>query len=148
EEGRKESEEKIVESYEALNKRMAEVTQAIEAEVREHVTSLERRALSFALEVARKICQTTAEAKPDYIFEIIRRGIQSLGAAEAIRVRVSLDDYEFLEVIGLPADLSESELGIKYVADETIASGCVIETNFGEVSLELDTMWEQIKDNL
>ncbi|MCB0322898.1 MAG: hypothetical protein KDD69_04970 [Bdellovibrionales bacterium] len=146
--GRKEAELQIVESYEALAGRMREVTEKIEREVQGHVTALERKALEFALEVAKKILITTAEIKPDYIFNVIRTGMQSLGAAEPIRVRVSLDDYEFLDVIGLPNDLSEGELGVKYVADENIKSGCIIETNFGEVSLELDTMWEQIKDNL
>ena len=147
-EGRDEIEEKVTASYEALNARMVEITKGIESEVAEHVGSLQKKALEFALEIARKILKTTAEIKPEYIYDIIRKGVDSLGAAEPIKIRVSLDDYEFLDVIGLPSDINEGELGVRYVADENISSGCVIETNYGEISLELDTMWEQVRDNL
>lgn len=147
-EGTADVEQRITESYEALNTRMTEITAKIEQEVQEHVGGLQTKALEFALEISKKILQTTAEAKPEYIYDLIRKGMGSLGAAEPIKVRVSLDDYEFLDVIGLPSDLSEAELGVRYVADETIAAGCVIETNYGEISLELDSMWEQVKESL
>lgn len=147
-EGRAEAEEKIVESYEALGKRMNEITEGIEENLREHVNEMERQVLRFALQISKKIVETTAQVKPEYIHEIIRTGLKNLGASKPIQVRVSAQDYEFLEIVGLPNDLTPGELGITYASDETIKSGCIIETDFGEVNLELDKMWEEIKDKL
>lgn len=48
-------------------------------------------------------------------------------------------------MIGLPVELNTEELGVTYVADESIQSGCVVETNFGELDLQLDQMWEQLR---
>jgi flagellar biosynthesis/type III secretory pathway protein FliH len=148
EEGSKRTEGTIVERYQALSTKLAQVTKAVETQVAEHMAKIEKQALFFALEISKKIIETTVEVRPDYIMQIIRSGLKQLGAAKPIRVRVSLQDYEFLEVIGLPNDLTPSELGISYVSDPALKSGCVIETDFGEVNLELDRMWEQIKDSL
>ena len=123
---------------------MQSLTSAIHEEVREKVTTLEQHALKISLDVAKKIIHTTVDVKPEYILEILRRAMGSLGAAKPLRVRVSLDDYDFLDVIGLPPDLSPGELGITYVSDSSIKSGCIVESDFGEVDLELDKMWEEV----
>lgn len=148
EEARQEAEAKIVESYEALGSRMDEVTKGIEMHVQERVQELEKHALRFALEISKKIVETTAQVKPEYILDVIRKGLKNLGAAKPIRVRVSTEDYEFLDVVGLPTDLTPHELGITYVSDESVKSGCIVETDFGEVNLEIDKMWEEVKEKL
>lgn len=139
---------KIVENTEALAQRMVKITEELKKHTAARLEKLEKQALKFSLDIARKIVETTVELKPEYILDIIRHALKSLGAAKPIRLRVSTQDFEFLEVVGLPADLTPHELGVQYVADDSIKSGCVVETDFGEVNLELDKMWERVRDNL
>ncbi|HQH27834.1 MAG TPA: FliH/SctL family protein, partial [Oligoflexia bacterium] len=114
----------------------------------ERLAMVEQYALQLAVEISKKILGSAVELRPEYILEIIRSGLHNLGAAKPMKVRVSPQDYEFIEVVGLPADLTPQETGVQYVSDEAIKAGCVIETDFGEVNLELDQMWEQVKNSL
>ncbi|MCB0345905.1 MAG: hypothetical protein KDD66_12370 [Bdellovibrionales bacterium] len=147
-EGLEQAKADVVENYNKLVERMQSLTADLNTKVNIVYSEVERHALEFSLQVARKILETTSEAKPEYIYEIIKRGISSLGSASAIRIRVSPQDLEFLEVVGLPEDMQSDELGVSYVADDSIKSGCVIETDFGETDLQLDAMWEQVAADL
>jgi len=143
-----ELEQTKTEELAALKQQLEQFMDAIKTEKAEHFSLLEQKALHIALAVAKKILIQTAEVKPDYIVKVIARGIDSLGAENPTRIRVSPTDMEFLEVIGLPPELSAGELGIEYVPDESVHSGCVIETDFGEVDLQLEHMWEQVREEL
>lgn len=108
----------------------------------------ERSAFELALSVSKKILTTTADIKPDYILDVIRHALQSCGANNPLRIRVSPQDYEFLQIIGLPPDLSTEETGVSYLADENVSTGCIVETDFGEIDLRLEHMWQQVRENL
>lgn len=138
----------IVEKYEVLAKQRAEFEEKLNSEVTRFLTNIERQSVKLAVSIAKKILDTTTHAKPEYIVEVIRVGLKSLGAAYPIRIRVSPEDLEFIQIIGLPPELSSHELGVEYVADEGLTSGCVIETDYGEVDLEIDRMWEQVAADL
>jgi len=148
EQGRLDADAKIADRYDKLAHHLHTVTDAIYQQWSGLAGRLERQALDLAVQISRRILTTTVEAKPEYILEVIRRGLTELGAAKPVKIRVSLDDYEFLNVIGLPIELSTQELGVTYVADETVKSGCVIETDFGEVDLVIDRMWNEVKDRI
>lgn len=148
EEGRKDAEAEMSGEFTQLEARMKKVTEDIQTHLRSFFTRVERQSFELALSVARKILVTTAEIKPDYIVEVIAEGLKCCGSAKPIRIRLSHDDYEFIEVVGLPAQLSSSELGVTYVADDTIKTGCIIETDFGDIDLTLEKMWEQVKESL
>lgn len=120
----------------------------LQTQIQSFFAETEKKALQFSLDVSRELLQATAEAKPEYIFDIIRQGLKAVGSATPIRLRVSATDFEFLNIVGLPRDLTSEELGIEYVADDAIKSGCVIETNYGDVDLQLESMWEQMRENL
>jgi len=117
-------------------------------EIRRVCKSVEREAFQLALSVSHRILKTTVDIQPEYILEVIKAGLQSLGGARPFEIRVSIDDAEFLNVIGIPQDLFKDDEDIRIVADESITGGCVIQTNFGAVDLQIDTMWNQIKDKL
>jgi flagellar biosynthesis/type III secretory pathway protein FliH len=144
EEGAKEFEQQL----NAEREKVSELTKSLGSEVKQSMDSLEQRALELSLEVAKRILSATAELKPDYIVEVIKKGISLIGASTPLKIKVSPQDYEFIKVVGLPAEISASELGIEYQADEAISSGCIIETNYGSINLELDSMWEQVKDGI
>ncbi|MFN8388996.1 MAG: FliH/SctL family protein [Bdellovibrionota bacterium] len=148
EEGAQAAQATIAERYEQLAARTKAITDAIYQQWHGLASRLERNAVDLSLQVAKKIIHTTVEVKPEYIIDVIREALSQLGAAKPVRIRVSGDDFEFLQVIGLPMDLSAQELGVVYLADENIKSGCVVETDFGELDLKLDRMWEQVKNNI
>jgi len=143
---------KTKDEYESKIKKLQEHMMKIDHDVRMFLQSLENKveknAVNLALSVSKKILATTAEVKPEYIYDVIRGGLTQLGAGKPLKIRVSPDDYEFITVVGLPVDLTTEESGVTYVLDENIQSGCVIETNFGEVDLQLDQMWDHIKESL
>ena len=148
EEGKAAAEREARAEYDLVESRVKDLSKAISQQVESVLSKLEKRAVEFALAVSKKILVTTADAKPEYIVEVIREGLKNLGASKPLRVRVSPQDLEFLEVVGVPPEYSEEELGIQYAADESIHSGCVIETDFGEVDMQLEKMWEQVKGEL
>jgi len=134
------------------NKNLLEQLNSFQDEVRQQLALLasktERSALELALAVSRKILSTTAEVRADYILDVIKNALHSTAGGNPLRIRVSPQDYEFLQVIGLPPELSTEETGVQYVADDGVSAGCVVETDFGEVDLRLEQMWQQVKENL
>ncbi|MDD2943337.1 MAG: FliH/SctL family protein [bacterium] len=146
--GREAAEAEAAVRMDEMKSQCAALQAVIHHEVTSALARMEKGALEFSLTVARRILALTSEVHPEYVFEIIRRGLSGLGAATPITIRVSEQDYEFINVVGLPEDLTEGELGIKYVADTSIKAGCVIDTDFGEVDMELERMWHELKDNL
>ncbi len=139
---------RVAEHYETLSARTTALTESISGELQGVFATLERRAFELAIQIAEKVVHTTVELKPEYIVNVIRNAIGSLNAAKALKIRVSHQDYEFLEVIGMPPEISESELGVQYVADDSISGGCIVETDFGELNLDIETMWNEVKKAL
>ncbi len=146
--GLEEAERLAAEKKKELEGQLSKLFSEVEEKVNASLLQMEQEALKFSLNIAKKILETTAEIKPDYIIDVIRQGLHSIGAAKPLRIRVAEQDFEFLEVIGLPPELSKEELGVQYVADPSIKSGCIIETDFGEIDLQLEEMWEKIKSQL
>jgi flagellar biosynthesis/type III secretory pathway protein FliH len=147
-EGEAKAKEEILERYTELNASLEGFTQEVKASVAEAIKTIEANAVQLALAVAKKVLITTAECRPECIADVIRHAMNAAGSSNILRIRVSHNDHEFLSVIGLPADLTSETAGIEYVVDETIHSGCVVETNFGEIDLQLERMWEQVKEQL
>ncbi len=148
EEGKGEAVAEATALHEELAKRQHDFHVQVVRELQSLAARTEKNAFELALSVSRKILSTTAEIRPEYILDVIREALQTNGAGKPLRVRVSPQDFEFLEVVGVPPDLSAQETGVTYVPDDGIASGCVVETDFGEIDLRLEHMWQQVKENL
>lgn len=146
--GKKEGQEEAAEQYELLCAKMEKVNSSVSLQIEEHFAKIEKEALRLSLEIAKKILLTTARIQPEYIHDVLRQAMSALGAGKPLRVRLSPEDHEFIEVIGLPSQLSAEHLGLIYVADETVTSGCIVETDFGEIDVQLETMWQQVKENI
>lgn len=147
-EGVLEAQSGIIERYEELSATLAGITTNIRAELDQRVSDLEKRALDLALDISKRILDTTVEVKPEYILSVIKRALEELGAQKNITVRISHQDYEFLEVVGLPEDLISEQSKIRFVPDEKISGGCMVETEYGSINLELDHMWNEVKDKI
>jgi len=148
EEGAAAAQVEIFAKYEELANTMREVSNHITSEVDRRVNVLEQNALGLALDISKKILDTTAEVKKDYIKSLIKKSLIQLGAASNIIVKVGSADFEFLSVVGLPEAMEDESAKIRYVMDENITSGCIIESDHGELNLELDKMWQEVKDRL
>lgn len=147
-EGHSEAQLEIVEKYETLANSMRDISENIRQEIMKKLEDLEKKSLHLALEVSKRVLATTADAKPEYILDVLRSGLKHLGASKPMKVRVNPQDFEFLEVVGLPEDLTMDGAKIQYVVDETISTGCIVETDYGELNLELDKMWAEVRNNL
>lgn len=108
----------------------------------------EIKCLELSLAISKKILSTAVEIKPDYIQVIIKEALAELSGTKPLKIKVSPQDFEFITVVGLSPELSATELGVVYEIDESVGSGCKIETNYGEVDFVLENMHERIKNNL
>jgi flagellar biosynthesis/type III secretory pathway protein FliH len=129
-------------------RRAAALEESVSAEIGRITAEIEQRAFELSLSVARKILETTANAKPEYIYDVIRHALAASAGGAIVRIRISPVDWEFLKLEGLPEDLASEELRGKFAADDTIQSGCILETDFGEIDLRLNEMWEQVREGL
>src|SRR5690606_16120529 len=118
-----------------------EVLKDLARQIEERITQTEKDAVALALEISKKIIDTTVEVNPEYLVHIVREALGQAGAAAIRKIRVSPQDYEFIEVVGLRRQF-ESEGSWDFEADETIRSGCIVETSGGEIDFQLDRAWE------
>ena len=82
---------------------------------------------------------------PEYITQIVKEAVRSVGGASILRVRVSPEDMEFIKVVGLSEQLGELAKGWAFEADATIKSGCIVDSSAGEADFQLDRAWERIR---
>ena len=109
---------------------------------------IERHAVELAVDMARNIIEGAVEINPEYIIPIIREAIQMAGGATIERVRVSPEDMEFIEVIGVAKRLKEHDGSWNFEADPEIKSGCVVDTSAGQVDYQLDQAWARARDEV
>ena len=78
----------------------------------------------------------------------MREALKYAGTASIKKVKVSAQDLEFIEVMGLSKKLKEFDGSWAFEADENLKSGCVIETSAGEVDFNLEKSWERIAESV
>ncbi len=138
---------KNMEQYEQVTRNVECITSEIAREVENRIAVMERTALRLSIAIAKKLIGENVKANPEYILELIRRGLQSLGAAKPLRIRVSPADYAFLSGTNDEA-ITDAANGLRYLEDKSITSGCVVETEYGEVNLDVDEMWKGLEEQL
>lgn len=131
-----------------LEKRFAELIADMHVQIQEAMGALEKEGVALSIEIARKIIEGAVEINPEYILPIIRQALHLTGGAVIRRVKVSPQDHEFIEVLGIAKQFKEFDGSWEFVADETVRAGCVVETSAGSVDFELDRAWERVKENV
>ena len=101
-----------------------------------------------ALALDTKVKADVQTAMKEYINDVIRAGLERLGSSRPLRIRVSAQDFEFIEVVGIAKSMKEYDGTWAFVADESINAGCIVETSAGEIDFQLDEAWERIKQNV
>ena len=152
EEGKFEAlEESILRHQEQLEKFQTQINtilQDMDKQVTEKVSLVENQALNLALEISRLLVRDAVEINPEYILPLISEAIDKVGTATIKRVRVSPEDMEFINIIGIEKQLKEFDGSWVFESDETIRSGCVVDTTAGEIDYQLESAWGRVKDQI
>jgi flagellar assembly protein FliH len=131
-----------------INERLQAVVQAAQSQIAESLLSMERAAVSLALSISKKIVGHAVEVNPEYIVPIVQEALKSAKGATVQRVRVSPQDFEFFQVVGIGAELKGSDSTWSFEPDPAVQSGCVIDSSAGEIDYQLDKAWERIQDSV
>jgi flagellar biosynthesis/type III secretory pathway protein FliH len=131
-----------------IEERMLQVFQDISQQMNQELQALESEAVQLAMSVSEKIVGHAVEINPEYITGIIRQALGKAGGANIKTVRVSRQDLEFIEVVGVAKQLKEFDGSWKFEADDTVRSGCILMTSAGEVDFQIDKAWERVRDNI
>jgi len=139
-----ESDEKV----KAIEERYRTIIDDMGGQIRQEVEAVERRAVEFAIQVARKLVGTIVEINPEYILQVIQDAVKLTGGATIKAIRVSPQDLEFLKMLSPERQFKEFEGSWSFLADETIRAGCIVETSSGEIEFDLDKTWERIRESV
>ncbi|MCB0336528.1 MAG: hypothetical protein KDD62_09480 [Bdellovibrionales bacterium] len=118
------------------------------SQIRDALSKLEKNSVEFALAVSRKIVGTAVEVNPEYLVPIVREALSNAGTAVIKKVRVSPEDFEFIEVVGVRKVLDCFDGTWDFEADNTVRSGCIVETSAGEIDYRLDEAWQRVAEDV
>lgn len=124
------------------------VVQDLKAQIEESMILITKRSTDLALAIAKKIVDSAVEMNPEYIAAIVREALPLAGGAGIRKVRVSPQDMEFIDVIGVHKIFKEFDDSWVFEADATIRAGCIVETSAGEIDFDLDRAFERLKEKI
>jgi len=143
-----EAAEQSTKKLEQLEARLGEVFHDLEAQHREQIERVEKAAVDLALQVSHKLLEAQVEENPEYIFAVVREALGHVGGASIECVRVSPQDFEFIQVVGVAKQLAEFDGKWTFQKDDSIQSGCVVQTSAGEVDYRLDEAFERLRKKI
>lgn len=148
-------EEALAESAATQLERVARIEDSIATlvkdlsnQVKAESLQAEANAVQLAVEISSKIINSAVEINPEYIVELVHEALTLSGGAKVRKIRVSPQDFEYLEYAGIRKKLTQVEGDWDFEADATIRAGCILESSSGEVNFELDKAWERVRDNV
>ncbi len=132
----------------AIESKVFEILQSIKESTEVQIQTIERAAIEVSIRLSKKIIEQAVEINPEYIIDVIREAMAHAGSAAIKKIKVSSQDLEFIEVMGVSKKIKEFDGSWVFESDESIKSGCVIETSAGEVDFNLDRSWERIAESV
>ena len=133
---------------EQQTQRLAQLLSELQQQLEQTKTQAQKDCVALALEVSRFIIQGAVEVNPEYIVSLVKEAVEQSGSAAIKRIRVSPADMEFIEFISLKESFKQLQGRWEFEADQTITSGCVVDTSAGEVDFRLDQAWERVRDKI
>jgi flagellar biosynthesis/type III secretory pathway protein FliH len=143
-----ESQGKIQEHVNVVSERMTTLLSDLNKQVLEQSASVEQQAVQLAVEIARQLTRATVDYNPEYILPIVREGLEQVGGAVVKQIKVSKEDLEFLTLAGALAGLEGAGSKWHFVADDSVKSGCIVETASGEIDLQIEPAFERVKNQI
>lgn len=129
---------------EKLKSNLTSVIDEVNKFVQKSQDEIEKTSVRIAIELSKKIIEQAVEINPEYIVEVLKQALTHAGSATIKKVKVSAQDLEFIEIMGLSKKLKEFDGSWTFEADESVKAGCLIETSAGEVDFDLHKAWERI----
>lgn len=146
--GKAEAEAVFAEQVKQMQERLVAVFQDMAQQLKQHLSEIERSAVDLSLAISGKVVGHAVEINPEYIQKVISDALAHAGGAAIKKVRVSPQDLEFIQVVGVAKQIKDCDGSWDFEADESIKTGCVVETSAGEVDFQLDAAWERIRENV
>jgi len=143
-----EATEKQTQRMAEIEARMQNVLQDMVNQLNEELLQVEKSAVDLAIEISKKIVNYAVEINPEYLLELVRQALKQVGGATVRKIRISPQDSEFIEIIGVARFLKEFDGSWQFESDDSIKTGCVVETSAGEIDYQLDAAWERVKDEI
>ncbi len=131
-----------------VEQRLVQVLQDLQGQIQEHVRRIERRAVELSLHIARKLVGDTVEINPEYIIQIVREALGLAGGSQVKSVRISPQDFEFIQLVGAQTNLKEHDGSWNFIPDPAVRAGCIVETSAGQIDFQLDIAWQRIQDKV
>lgn len=136
------------ERLERIEKHLIETLNDLARQLKEHQAQIEHKAVELAIGISQKIIDGAVEINPEYIIAIVREALKLAGSASVHKVRLSPQDMEFIELVGISRHLKEYDGSWQFEADSSVKAGCIVETSAGEIDYQLDSAWERIRDKV
>lgn len=146
--GRQEAMEAQKDRLSVIEQHCEEVLRDLDKQNREQLERLERDGVGLALAISKKIIENAVEINPEYLVPLLREALQHCGGSRIRKVRVSPQDLEFIEIVGITKQLKNFDNTWQFEADSSVRAGCVVETSAGEIDYQLDKAWERMRDNI
>jgi flagellar assembly protein FliH len=146
--GRVEGDDKGKQKLQQLQQSIQGIINDLATQVTENLRGIERNAVDLAVAISDKIIGYAVEINPEYISKLVSEALNHVGSSTIKKVRVSPQDLEFIELVGIPKQLVERGDSWTFEKDESIRSGCIVETSAGEIDYRLDEAWERMKDSI
>ncbi len=120
----------------------------LQNQIQENFSRIENGAVELSLSIGKKLVDGAVDINPEYVVKIVHEALEKTGTAIVQRVRVSPQDMEFIDVVGIRKLIKEYDGSWDFEADETVKSGCVVETSAGEIDYQLDSAWERVSEQV
>lgn len=147
-EGFAQSEQAQQQRFAQMDKKVSAVLTDMGAQLREQIAVTEQSAVQLALAISKKIVGYAVEINPEYIAPLVTEALGLAGGAAVRKVRVSPEDMEFIQIVGIGKHLKAFDGSWQFEKDDSIRSGCIVETSAGEIDFQLDAAWDRIKENV
>lgn len=139
----------IEEARAACEQRFNSVVEDMQTQVAEAIHMHERSAVELALQVARKLVGEVVQGHSEYVLQIISEALKSVGGSEITTIRVSPQDFEFLQLEKNAAIVKRQGPGDwKFESDDSIRAGCIISTSAGDLDFDLDKAWARLREKV
>lgn len=120
----------------------------LQKQVEELHQKTEKDAAALAVAISEKIMHHSVEVHPEYVSKILQEAISLSGSATIQKIRVSPQDMEFIELVGVGKKLKEKASKWKFEGDPTVRAGCIVETSAGEIDFQLEKAFERVRESI
>lgn len=145
----------FVEAVEEGNQRLGQaeeniklVLQDLQSQIRDMVDEIERNALQLSVDIAKKLVDTAVEIDPEYIVRLVKEALSQTDPEKVYMIRVGEEDFKFVNFIGLQKRIRSAECQWEFIQDDSIKTGCILETESGVLDFQIEPAWERIKEKV